>query len=78
MSWWVGIIIWTGFAVLCGFIVVVTRAGWKLWVFLMVVVGLVVTGAFVTYNHQEKSCEQKGGHIGPKSLCLTPDGRVIE
>jgi hypothetical protein len=78
MSWWVGVLIWVGFALLLWFVVATTQAGWKLWVFLMVMVGLLLTTTTITVNHQEKSCEQRGGHTGPKSLCLTPDGRVIE
>lgn len=78
MSWWVGLLMWVGFALLLAFVVATTRSGWKLWVFLMVMCGLVITGVTVSTNHQERSCEQKGGHSGPRSLCLTPDGRVIE
>jgi hypothetical protein len=78
MSWWVGLLIWNGIVFLTGSVVLVTRAGWKLWGFVIVTATLVLTLAFVSNNRYEKSCEQKGGHTGPKSLCLTPDGRVIE
>lgn len=38
----------------------------------------IVTAALITRHDSAEDCGARGGHVGPKSLCLTPDGRVIE
>lgn len=41
--------------------------------------GICLFGILWSMNSDyEDECEARGGHIGPKNLCLTPDGRVIE
>jgi hypothetical protein len=51
---------------------------WWLPVILVLCVGLSLAIALPWNAHDRNQCEARGGHLGPKSLCLTPDGRVIE
>ena len=51
---------------------------WWIPVLIILAVGIGLAVALPLQSNFHEDCESRGGHVGPKNLCLTPDGRVIE
>lgn len=45
---------------------------------LIVAAALALALVLFSAHQHGRACVERGGHIGPRSLCLSPDGRVLE